>query len=107
MMKNKVVRPAIATWYQLVRYKVSIGPVPVVAFTDKTVTVLGENFRGPREERNNIHSEYYDYYPTWEEAHQALSERWQQKEKSAESTLADAKHKVSEIARMTNPGLSE
>jgi hypothetical protein len=95
----KAAREPIATWYQLTRYRMEIVPVQAVSFTEKTVTI----WNGHREERNNLHSDYYDFYPTWEQAHEALSARWKQNAKNAESTLADARYKVEQIAAMKPP----
>jgi len=101
MKQSETVRPSIATWYRVTNstYSPSIDPVAIVAFTDKTVTF----FNGHREERNNLISDYYEYYPTWQQAHGALVSKWMRRVSNAEERLNEARHKLAKIQTMAQP----
>ena len=80
------------TWYCVNGYSGScpISPVEIERHTAKSVWVKENYGKGWRVSRYAVRSAYDNYFPTWEEAHQFLSEQAQNKRDSARKRLDQA-----------------
>lgn len=92
------------TWYRTRHYGLEIEPVEVVKVTDKTVQVKERSWHGHDSiSRVAIKSEWQQHFRTWEEAHEYLMDRAQQKVESLRIQLQTANGFLGNVKGLKKP----
>jgi len=87
-------------------YTVRLKPVEVEHETEKCVFVRREGSAGTSVDRHAKHSQGYDFFDTWEEAHAKAMEFAQRRVDSARFQLEQARGHLGNIKGMKKPEVS-